>query len=178
MQVWEEERSIGKFVFGQQASKPFVEQIWRFVGDNMSYLGNYFDVPINSEQFNTLAFLSESHLKDIYDCLNDYLHEKKTRAKAADVGQHLITKLWVANRNRQKYKDIPHDPTKKCSRWLKALIETRVMHFIPCNDDCLNEIHYDENTQEVYTISKKYKRAKAASSVVEYLEPVFKQPRN
>ena len=164
IQVWEEEKSIGKFKFGQEASKPFVGQIWKFVGENMSYLGNYFDVPISSEQFNVLAFLSESHLKDIYDCLNEYLHEKKTRAKAADVGQHLISKLWVAQKNRQIYQKITLDPAKRTSRWLKALIETRLMHFIRCNDDCENEIHYDDVEYDILTSPRRSKRDHASSS--------------
>ena len=162
--VWEEEKSIGKFQFGQEASKPFVDQIWRFVGENMSYLGNYFDVPINSEQFQTLAFLSDSHLKDIYDCLNGYLQERNSRTKAADVGQHLISKLWVAQRNRQFYQKIPIDPSKKQSRWLKALIETRLMHFIRCNDSCENEIHYDDEDDDIFMSPRRNKRDHASSS--------------
>ena len=151
---------IGDFPVDDTITKAAKKQLKEFIIQSRDYLANYEGVSVSSEQMSVLMFLLATHLDLIYENLKIIVDRCDGRVLASNAGSWLAGQCRVARYNRDRYKQATFDTKEKHSRWLKALIETRLMHHILTNDHCTVELHYDADNEKIYSNTKTtYKRS-------------------
>ena len=156
------DQEIGKYDLGQKPTLKFVNNCHKFVKSNHMHIRLWANTQLSHEQSAVLDFLNNAHLEDIYKTMNEFISSKDGRARAADVGQYLQKNCRVASLNRKKFLECPAKAGGQ--HWMKALLNTRLLHFSMTHSKVENEIHFDEDTHEIYTISKTNKRQLGTSS--------------
>ena len=165
MSMYTGEKEIGYFPVYDGITKAAKKQLTDFIIKSRDYLANYEGVSVSSEQMSVLMFLLPTHLDEIYENLKMIVDECNGSVLASKAGSWLAEKCRVARLNRKRYQQASFDTKEKHSRWLKALIETRLMHHILTNDHCTVELHYDPNDETIYSKTKTtYKRSLSSAS--------------
>ena len=147
---------IGDYNIAEKASVKFRLACRHFVQNNMDSFREVGPMQISHEQHNVLDFLSSGHLNEIYHTLETHLLKKNGRALASECGNVLSQNCRVVYLNRKKYQGC--QPVLKGQHWMKALLNTRLLHYCSESVTIHNEIHYDESTHELFLVSMPMKR--------------------
>ena len=148
--------TIGEYPVAEKASLKFRNACRHFVQSNMDSFRDLGPMQISHEQHNVLDFLSSAHLHEIYQTLEAHLLRKNGRALASECGNVLSQNCRVAFLNRRRYQDC--QPVLKGQHWMKALLNTRLLHYCSESATVNHEIHYDESSHELFLMNKPMKR--------------------
>ena len=100
---------------------------------------------INNEQANVLNFLTDYHVKDIYDIIVDVLTDAPGRSmpSATLCKDHLLPKCRVAKLNRDKYNNTRQSQAGQ--HWFKALLNYKIRQLVMNHGPDAISIDMDKN---------------------------------
>jgi len=152
---WVSEQIIGTYEVPTTPTLSFRNNIEAFLKASYGYICDPSEVKVSHDQRAVLNFLSEGHLRDMY---NEIVRTVTTEgsqevALASVIGQNLVKNVVVARLSKSKYNE--KKPAEGGQHWLTALLKSKMKTFTNTHDECEYHIDVTDGTSAmVYLLAK------------------------
>ena len=146
---------IGDYNIQVKPTMRFRKDTEEFVYKAYKYIEDPSSAKVSHPQRATLNFLSDHHLKTMYeDIVNTIKTTDPQGVLAAKVGQSLLQNCTVAKLNKKKFTD--HTPIEGGMHWLTALLRSKMKMFTNRENKCQYNIEISDGRDAfVYLLNKK-----------------------